>query len=273
MPEKGHDMLFRLLGRVQVGDDDASLAIGSAPVRGLLAALLLEEGRSVPVEQLMRYLWEDPPGSARKNLRLHVARLRTRLAALGLRDRLVTLRGGGGEGGYRLLAVPEEVDAVMFRRLAMEGFARLRDRQPRAAEEALSGALDLWQGPIGQDCTASELLRSRFTAFAELHLTVRERLVEARLGLGRTTDLIPEILEVLGDAPFRETSWAHLMRAYYLGGDVAGAISAWGRATAVLGDQLGLDPSAELHELHVAVLRRDCDAVRGTVAPQPEPVF
>lgn len=263
-------MLFHLLGRVQIGDDDASVTIGSAPVRGLLAALLLEEGRSVPVEQLMRYLWEDPPGSARQNLRLHIARLRGRLAALGLRDRLITLRGGGGEGGYRLLTVPEEVDAVMFRRLAAEGCARLRAREPHAAEEAFTGALRLWQGPIGQDCTASELLRSRFTAFGELHLTIRERLVEARLGLGRTTDLIPEILEVLAGAPFRETSWAHLMRAYYLGGDPAGAISAWGRATAVLGDQLGLDPSAELHELHLAVLRRDDDAVRGAVVPQPE---
>ncbi|GIH95204.1 BTAD domain-containing putative transcriptional regulator [Planobispora siamensis] len=260
-------MLFRLLGRVQVETGDTSSVIASAPIRGLLAALLLEEGRFVAVEQLMGSLWDNPPDSARKNLRLHVARLRGQLEPLGLRERLSTLRGGGG--GYRLLAVPEEVDAVQFKRLASRGFAELRARCTAAAETTLAQALDLWQGPIGQDCTASGRLRSRFLAFDELHLTARERLVEARLCRGRTIDLIPEILDILAAAPFRETSWAHLMRACYLGGDVAGAISAWDRATVTLGDQLGLDPSAELCNLHLSVLRRDDHAVRGSLAPRP----
>ncbi|GII04333.1 AfsR/SARP family transcriptional regulator [Planobispora takensis] len=260
-------MLFRLLGRVQVETGDTSCVIASAPIRGLLAALLLEEGRFVSVEQLMGSLWDDPPDSARKNLRLHVARLRGQLAPLGLRERLSTLRGGGG--GYRLLAAPEEVDAVQFKRLTARGFTELLARCAGAAETTLARALQLWQGPIGQDCTASERLRSRFVALDELHLTARERLVEARLCRGRTIDLIPEILDILAAAPFRETSWAHLMRAYYLGGDVAGAISAWDRATATLGDRLGLDLSAELCDLHLSVLRRDDHAVRGSLVPPP----
>ncbi|GAT65992.1 AfsR/SARP family transcriptional regulator [Planomonospora sp. ID91781] len=260
-------MFFRLLGRVQVENADTSLVIASAPIRGLLAALLLEEGRFVTVEQLMGSLWESPPDSARKNLRLHVARLRGQLASLGLRERLGTLRGGGG--GYRLLAAPEEVDAIRFKRLTDRGFAELRARSVSTAEATLAEALKLWQGSIGQDCTASERLRARFAAFDELHLTTRERLVEARLCRGRTIELVPEILDILTAAPFRENSWAHLMRAYYLGGDAAGAISAWDRATATLGDRLGLDLSAELRELHLSVLRRDDDAVRGPVAPGP----
>jgi len=260
-------MLFYLLGRVRIENADTSLTIGSAPTRGLLAALLLEEGRSVPIEKLLRSLWEEPPASARKNLRLHVARLRGQLGVVSLRERLVTLRGGSGEGGYRLLAGPEEVDAIMFKRLAARGFTELRARCPAKAEATLKEALSLWQGPIGQDCTASEQLKARFLAFDELHLTVRERLVEARLGLGRTFDLIPEILDILAVAPFRETSWAHLMRAYYLSGDVAGALSAWDRATTTLGDQFGLNLSDELRALHLSMLRRDDHAVRGSFAP------
>lgn len=263
-------MLFRLLGHVQVETAGRSVVIKSAPVRGLLAALLLEEGRSVPVEHLLRALWDDPPDSARSNLRLYIARLRRQLAHLGLRERLVTLRGGGGDGGYRLLTAPEEVDVLRFKRLAGRGFAELRRGSTGTAEALLKQALRLWQGPVGQDCTASDQLRSRFAGFDELHLTVRERLVEARLGLGRTIDLIPEILEILAAAPFREASWAHLMRAYYLGGDMAGALSAWDRATATLGDRFGLDLSAELRELHLSVLRRDDHAVRGSFAPRPK---
>ncbi|MEV0756678.1 AfsR/SARP family transcriptional regulator [Streptosporangium sp. NPDC050280] len=162
-----------------------------------------------------------------------------------------------------MLIEPDEVDVIRFKRLAAQGFAELRARCTGAAEATLKESLDLWQGPAGQDCAASEQMRARFTALDELHLTVRERLVEARLGLGRTLDLVPELLDILAAAPFRETSWAHLMRAHYLGGNAAGAISAWASATATLSDHLGLDPSAELRELHLSVLRRDDDAIRG----------
>ncbi|MGS2644342.1 BTAD domain-containing putative transcriptional regulator [Streptosporangium sp. LJ11] len=162
-----------------------------------------------------------------------------------------------------MLIEPDEVDAIRFKRLAARGFAELRARCAGAAEATLKESLGLWQGPAGQDCAASEQMRARFAALDELHLTVRERLVEARLDLGRTLDLVPEILDILATAPFRETSWAHLMRAHYLGGNAAGAISAWTSATATLSDHLGLDPSAELRELHLSVLRRDDDAIRG----------
>lgn len=257
-------MLFHLLGRVQIETADKSVAIQSSPVRGVLAALLLEEGRAVSVAYLLRSLWDDPPESARKNLRLYIARLRSQLADVGLRERLTTSRGG--DGGYRLLVHESEVDTARFKRLAARGFAELRAGAAAAAEVTLEEALSLWQGPIGQGCTRSEQLESRFLAFAELQTTIRERLVEARLDLGHTTDLIPEISEILVAAPFREISWAHLIRAYYLGGDIAAAISAWKRATLVLGSELGLDLPTALRELHVSVLRRDDDAVRGYVA-------
>ncbi|WP_440102583.1 AfsR/SARP family transcriptional regulator [Streptosporangium sp. H16] len=254
-------MLFRLLGSVRIENTETSTGVKSAPVRGVLAALLLDEGRSVPVERLMKSLWDESPDSARKNLRLHVARLRSQLTAFSLQERLITLRGGGG--GYRLLIEPDEVDAIRFKRLAAQGFAELRARRTGAAEATLKESLGLWQGPAGQDCAASEQMTARFAALDELHLTVRERLVQARLSLGRNLDLVPEILDILAAAPFRETSWAHLMRAHYLGGNAAGAISAWTSATATLNDHLGLDPSAELRELHLSILRRDDDAIRG----------
>lgn len=253
-------MLFRLLGRIQVDTAGRTLLVSSAPVRGVLAALLLEEGRFVPVEQLLRSLWNDPPSSARQNLRLHIARLRNQLSELSLHERLTTLRGGGG--GYSLSISPEELDTIRFKRLAEKGRSELRSGLFATAEATLREALLLWRGPIGQDCTASKQLRSRFHSYGDLQVTVRERLVEARLGLGTTTDLIPEIQEILGVAPFRETSWANLIRAYYLGGDISGALAAWDRAMALFLGELGLDPSDKLRELHVSILRRDDAAIR-----------
>ncbi|WP_181871441.1 AfsR/SARP family transcriptional regulator [Sphaerisporangium album] len=223
-------------------------------------ALLLEEGRLASVDHLLGSLWDDPPDSARTNLRLHIARLRSQLALASLRDRLTTYRGGGG--AYRLLVDSDEVDVARFKKLAALGFAELRSGSLTTAETILERALSLWQGPVGQGCTSSQKLRYRFLAFDELRITMRDRLVAARLDMGRTTDLIPEIHEILAIAPYREAAWAHLIRAYYLGGDIAGAISAWDRATATLGDELGLDVSPGLRHLHVSVLRRDDVAVR-----------
>ncbi|MBB6472238.1 AfsR/SARP family transcriptional regulator [Sphaerisporangium rubeum] len=161
-----------------------------------------------------------------------------------------------------MLAETHEVDTASFRRLAALGLAEMRSGSLRAGESTLERALSLWQGPIGQGCTASLHLKARFHTFDELWITVRERLVGARLTMGRTTDLIPDIREILAVAPFREAAWAHLIRASYLGGDVAGAIRAWDQATRTLSDELGLDVSSALRQLHTAVLRRDDEAVR-----------
>ena len=95
-----------------------------------------------------------------------------------------------------------------------------------------------------------------------LGLTVLERLAEVRIALGHTTDLVSGIHDVLRAAPFRETSWANLVRARYLAGDIDGAFQTWSQASGTLRGELGVEPSAALCELQHAMLHRDGDAVR-----------
>lgn len=253
---------FQILGhvRVRAGSDDTE--IHSPPVRGLLAALLMEGGHFVGTEQLALALWNDPPRSAPSNLRLHIARLRSQLeqVQVGLSERLVTRRGS--YSAYRLHAESHESDYSVFKQLVVLGCTHLREGAFANAEHTLCRALSLWRGPAGQDCTVSDRLRIRLDAVSELHVTACERLTEARLGLGRTTDLIPEIQRVLSIEPLREMSWANLIRACYLGGDVAGAFGAFERASSTYRDQLGLEPSAGLLHLQMSMLRRDENALR-----------
>lgn len=256
-------MQFRMLGRIEVETAGGVTTVSSAPVRGLLVALMLAEGRCVPMSQLLCSLWDNPPGSARSNLRLHVARLRRQLFVTSplLKDRLAMEPGEDG-ASYRLVADPDELDVSVFRRLSLRGEAERQADRPVEAEVTLARALALWRGPICQNCTASEELRRQAQTLEELRLSVRERLASVRITLGHTTDLVPEIHDLLRSAPYRELSYANLMRARYLGGDVEGALRTCAQAANTLRRELGVELSAGLRELHCAMLRRDSEAVR-----------
>ena len=257
--------MFRLSGGMRVECGGTSVPIESPPVSGILAALLFAEGRLLHQDRLVEALWDDPPRSARSNVRLYLSRLRRDLAKAGpcAAARLVTQRGCG----YGLKAGEDETDLTRFRKLGVRGTTALRDGDPDTAADVLGEALELWQGPVGQGCTASGRLRARFQAWDDLCLAVREKYLHAKIVQGHSTDLMPELHTIIGAAPFREASWANLIRAVYLSGDVSGALAAWQRVTTMLAEELGVDPSANIGDLHLAVLRRDDEAVRAYVHP------
>ncbi|MCK2244323.1 MULTISPECIES: AfsR/SARP family transcriptional regulator [unclassified Crossiella] len=259
------NMRFRLAGRVEVVTGELVVPIASATVRGLFSALLLEAGSYVTRERLIESLWDDPPKSAGENLRGYVWRLRQQLtvAAEGLADRLATLVGHSG--GYAMLVPPHQVDVFQFSELAARGSAQLRAGALAEAAASFGHALKLWQGPVGQGCAASRTMQARFRSLEQLQLTVRERLAHVRLVEGRSAELIPDLQTMVGAAPYREVSWALLMRASYLAGDIAGAMATWQAATSTLAEKFGLDPSEEFRNLHLSVLQRDENRVRNGV--------
>ena len=81
-------MEFRLLGPLEViGDDGASLPLGGARPRALLAQLLLNANDVVSTDRLIDGIWgEQPPASAASALQVHVHALRRTIGP----DRIVT---------------------------------------------------------------------------------------------------------------------------------------------------------------------------------------
>src|ERR1700742_1192028 len=106
------DLRFALLGPVRAWRGQTELDLGAPQQRSVLAALLLAEGRQVPMGALIDGLWAaDPPRTAAGTVRTYVSRLRRVLAGgLGGRGGLGGgLAGGPGGGliesagdGYRL---------------------------------------------------------------------------------------------------------------------------------------------------------------------------
>src|SRR5262245_35787314 len=109
---------FRVLGDVEVRIDGCAVDVGHARQRGVLAALLVEANRSVPVGVLLDRVWFDRlPQRARNALSGYVSRLRRLLAGAD------GVSIGRQAGGYRLLVDPMMIDLHLFRHLIGEARA------------------------------------------------------------------------------------------------------------------------------------------------------
>jgi tetratricopeptide (TPR) repeat protein/DNA-binding SARP family transcriptional activator len=219
--------------------------------RCLLALLLLELNRVVPVDRLGELLWDgEPPERARRIVHGHVSRIRAFLADAGAGGNDVDLATVGR--GYRLSAQPAIVDAHRFRTLVEE--AREISGLPERMER-LQAALALWRGPA-MDNAASDWLRQRMcSGLEELRLTAVEELMSGSLALRRERIVLPQLAMVAAEQPGRERLVALHMRALYQAGRKAEALEVYRRARTHLAEQYGLDPGTELRDLNKAIVR------------------
>ena len=117
-------MDFRLLGPLEVFEDNRSLALGGVKQRSVLAILLMHANELVTTDQLIDEIWGGtPPAKAAKNIQVQVSRLRKVLDS----GRVTT-----GPGGYVLHVEPDESDVARFERLAAE--ARRRSSAARSGQ-------------------------------------------------------------------------------------------------------------------------------------------
>src|SRR5580698_2305435 len=241
-----------MLGSFEVRADDGVLAdVPGARLRGLLIALALEAGHSVPKATLIDWIWgEHPPPGAANALQRLVSRLRKALP-----DGLVE----GQADGYRLLADPGAIDAVRFERLVTQ--ARTAEGPARAP--LLRDALALWRGGAMQDVGLqdSAAFDAAVTRLDGLRLTALEDRFDAELSPARGIDaakaagLVAELTGLVAAHPLRERLAAALMRALVAAGRDTEALLAYQRTREALAAALGADPSPELSALHVALLR------------------
>jgi hypothetical protein len=168
--------------------------------------------------------------------------------------------------GYCLQAAPGVVDAVLAESLIGQARQEMAGGDPAGAARLLRRALALWRGPAlgefaGRPSAAAGALR-----LDELRETAREDLFDAELALGRHHEVAGDLEALVASSPLRERRWGQLMVALYRDGRQAEALDAFGRVRQVLGQDLGVDPGAELRRLHRAILQQSPG-----LAWQPQP--
>jgi len=246
---------FRVLGPVEIESDDGQpYTLGRRQERCLLAILLLEAARIVPVDRLCHLLWDDnPPQQARRAVHVHVARIRAALSQCGAHATGVELVSH--RDGYMLRVDPDAVDAHRFRRL-LDQAADTTDLDHR--DRLLHDALALWRGPALHNAAVSDRLRRRLCAgLDEQRLQAVEASIATGLDLGRHRQLLPELARLCAEHPVRERLVELHMRALYRHGRTAEALDVYHQARTRLADALGLDPGPVLQQLHQAILRGD----------------
>jgi WD40 repeat protein/DNA-binding SARP family transcriptional activator len=240
-------MRFQLLGPLTATDGDRPIAIGGPKQRLVLAHLLLNVNQTVPADHLIDAVWgEETPETARGTLQTYVSRLRSVLGTEAIE---------GTTPGYRFRADPEELDTFCFESLLRE--ARDDGPGPQEALNALDEAIGLWRGPALADLALEPSLLGEIARLEELRIAAIEERIATRLELGQHTEVIAELEAATAAHPLRERLWGQLILALYRSGRQAEALSAFDRARGILADQLGIDPSRELLNLHERVLRQE----------------
>jgi class 3 adenylate cyclase/DNA-binding winged helix-turn-helix (wHTH) protein/Flp pilus assembly protein TadD len=246
-------MDFRILGPLEVLDEDRPVALGGNTQRALLAVLLLHANQTLSTDRLIDELWgERPPAGAANALQAKVSRLRKALASGGGGERIVT-RGPG----YELTVDPERIDSQRFERLVTGGDSQLATGHPEQAASLLEEALSLWRGAPLADLAYEPFAQGETARLHDLRISALEQLIEAKLALGRHAEVVSQLETLIAEHPYRERLRAQHMLALYRCERQADALRAYKDARRQLVDELGIEPGERLRKLERAILAQD----------------
>jgi hypothetical protein len=210
-----------VLGPVEVVADGVRLDVGHARQRDVLAVLLLEVARVVPVDTLVDRVWgERPPAQPRNALYGYVSRLRRALAP---------------------------VDVHRFESLLGRARTTADDDAALALYEE---ALALWRGrPLGE-------LESEWAAGVRGELEYKHEAAvldrnDRRLRIGAHAAVLAEPLP---DGVAGERAAAQRIEALYLDGHPVDALREYETFRSPLAEELGADPGPRLRALHQRIL-------------------
>jgi DNA-binding SARP family transcriptional activator/Tfp pilus assembly protein PilF len=249
----GFTVKFRIFGPLEVWAGGTRLRLRGPRQERALAAMLLDADRAVTIDQLVEAVWDDPPPTAHRQIRDLIPALRRLLATSGGQQEIISTH----RLGYMLGLDAAELDARVFEQLVAAARARAAS-EPAAAVEQMRAALSMGRGPTLAGIT-SRVLEPAIARWEERRLAVYEEVLALELRLGRHAAVIGELSALVAERALRERPVQLLMLALYRTGRSSEALEVYDRLRRRLAGDVGIDPGAELRELHRAILRGSVD--------------
>lgn len=238
---------LRLLGGFDLALDGEPVALDAPRLRSLLAELALNRGSRQPREQIAALFWPDSgEGQARTNLRRAIHSLRQALPDsetwLDSETRALGLRAGSA---FTLDVAEFEEHLAAAQQARQAGGDGERD--------ALEAALGLYAGDLFPACYEEWIVSERDRLRAAW-LAASERLAEL-LEQGREYRVAMALVRrVVDDDPLNEDATRRLMRLQALAGHRAAALRTYHGFATLLARETGVDPGAEIREIHERLL-------------------
>jgi DNA-binding SARP family transcriptional activator len=255
----GSDTQVRLLGPVDVRVGDTIRAVSGTRRRTVLAVLALHGSEAVTADRLIDIVWGDQaPRTAPNTIQAHLSFLRRVIGS----PTAILARSGG----YLLDLGAEATDLA-----AAEGLIRrgTRAAEPRDAVRYLQDAVALWRGQPLLDVAGPAWLSDQAERLNHLFLAAHRALAQARLALGHYAQLATDLEPLTREHPLHEQIHQQLMLGLYRDGLPSEALGVYERLRTSLREELGIDPSRPLRDLHAAIVRQEdasaqpCPAVSG----------
>jgi DNA-binding SARP family transcriptional activator len=215
--------------------------LGPPRQQAVLLPLVLRPDRTVAREEILDGVWGDAvPASGIALVRTYVSRLRLILGQHTI---------ARCAAGYYLRLDPSQVDLIAFDHHVIEARSLRRHGQLRLSAAGWRKALGLWRGPplLGIPGPFAERQRQRLT---DLHLSALEECWDTEILVGQHAELLVELSAAVRDHPLQENLTRLLMLANYRSGRRADALRAFEQIRRQLTEELGVQPTPSLQQLH-----------------------
>jgi len=248
---------FSLLGPVRAWRGPAELNLGPSQQRALLALLVIRANQLVSIDDIIDLLWgQDPPGSAVNIIHKYIGSIR-RLLEPGLEARASGHWLTRRSGAYRLAIDGNMSDLIAFRRTAKDAWSAHMEGRPADALDLYLEVLALRQGVCGEDLDLHGRNRDYFTTVDHEYVIAMARAADAALASARASQILPLLRQAASTEPLNESLQARLILVLAATGQQAPALSHYQSIRALLSDELGIDPGAEMRAALRKVLRQE----------------
>lgn len=241
---------IRLFGGIRVADEPVQ---ARQLVRRAFALLALNIGKVVTLDELIREAYgEALVPTSKTQVQIHLSLLRE---ATDLDITTIAMRRRAS--GYRLEGEADDVDVLRFRRLTYRMQDYLRSNQLSQAEQALNEALALHTGEFLDDVESGDVLEGWHVRVQDALRTAQLRRIDFIIRNGGHEDVVDELRAMCFQDPFREDIVLLLMLALYRSLRRDEALKVYANTCRLLADELGVEPSPPLVDLHRDIIRGD----------------